>query len=270
MFEKRNKISEEKRVRRYWQLLEKELKGKEITEDTLREGFYSTTNRQDYVKAVRVLLDYIKTRKLMDRGRVEEILEQPFLQPIQSERQYHFLKDEDIRKAYEWIKEKWDEKTLMLFKLLVFSGLRFEHAVELLRTFDPKKLEIRGSVARYPTFQIGKRIKLSYYAFMPAEFARKLRRINFEYKPNTYKDRLNPKKWKPERREWQESRVSVKAIREWFQNFCKKYKVEYAYREYFMGHSLTKAGMGAERYEWMEDNAWEEYEKIVNKFPIPP
>lgn len=61
----------------------------------------------------------------MSREVVQEILEQPFLTLIRSKRRGTYLKDEEIRQAYEWLKEKWkDEDTELLFKLLVFSGIR--------------------------------------------------------------------------------------------------------------------------------------------------
>ncbi|HIP32472.1 MAG TPA: hypothetical protein EYG86_06910 [Crocinitomicaceae bacterium] len=46
---------------------------------------------------------------------------------IRSKRRGTYLKDEEIRQAYEWLKEKWkDEDTELLFKLLVFSGIRLD------------------------------------------------------------------------------------------------------------------------------------------------
>jgi len=263
----RKQKTERKRAEKLYRVLEKVLKGKPINEESLRQGFHETTNKKDYVNAARVLLDYLKVRKLMPRERVIEILEQPFLTPIQSQREVVGLTDEEIKQAYEWINEKWDEDTVMLYKLLVFSGLRLEHAIKMLETFDKRRLEVKGKVARYYTGDIGTKIKISHYAFMPVKFAKSLRKLEQKLSESTWENRINPKRWKGNRPEWQESRVNAKNIREWFQNFCKRHGVDYAYREYFMGH--TPKGMGAQRYDFLEEHSWEEYKKIVDKFPIP-
>ena len=268
--ERKQKTSE-KRAEKLYRVLEKVLKGKEINLDTLREGFHNTTNKKDYVNAARVLLDYLRVRRLMDRSEVEEILEQPFLTVIKSRKvRVPGIStpeaDKHVAEVYEWIKEKWnDEATEMIYKLIVYSGLRLEHAYRMLKTFNPKNLEFKGNMARYPTEEISTEIKGSFYAFMPAEFARKLKKIKLKYDVSTYENRINPKRWKPKKEEWQNSWINAKNLRKWFENFCKRNKVELLYRKFFMGHS-TRAVI--EHYEQMEDLSWDEYAKIVDKFPI--
>jgi len=146
----RKKRTTEYRANRLYTLLSKYLSDKSITEENLRNAFYQTTNRKSYVNAVRVLLDYLKVRKLMSRSVVNEILEQPFLTCIKSNKREIYLKDEEVKEAYEWIKQKWDDETVMLFELIVYSGIRLKHALRMLKTFDYRKLEFNGDVARYP------------------------------------------------------------------------------------------------------------------------
>ncbi len=268
----RKQKTKKERAEKLYNVLKKVLDGKEINVETLREGFHNTTNKKDYVNAARVLLDYLKSRRYMNRWEIQEILEQPFLTCIGSKKERvpgiaSEEADKHIIEVLRWIEEKWDEETVLLYKLLVFSGLRLEHAIRVLETFDERHLEFKGRVARYPTEMIATEIKGSFYAFMPAEFARKLRRIKFTIQYYTIENRLNPKKWKPKKEEWQRSWINAKNIRKWFENFCKRHGVELLYRKFFMGHS-TRAVI--EHYEQMEDLSWNEYEKIVDKFPIPP
>lgn len=270
----------EKRAKKVCNVLGRVLKGKPINLESLRQGFHATTNKKDYVNGVRVLLDYLKVRKLMDKETVNDILEMPFLTPIGSEvdEAPEVIKpgaDEHIAEVAEWIRKKWDEDTLMVYKLMVFSGLRLEHAVRLLESFDPEKLEFRDNMARYPTGKIGTKIKKSHYAFMPAEFAKKLRRLELKLDANSWQNRIDPKRWKITKEEREilpmdkikESWINAKKIRKWFENFCKKHEVEELYRSFFLGHSI---GQMIKHYEQIREHSWDEYRKVVDKFPIPP
>ncbi|MDI9609880.1 MAG: integrase [Archaeoglobales archaeon] len=196
------------RAQKLYNVLKKVLNGKEISLDSLREGFHNTTNKKDYVNAVRVLLDYLRNRKIISRQEYEDMLEVDFLTPIKSEPEIvpeatKEEADKDIKKALEWIKEKWDndEFTVNFFKLIVFSGIRDDHAYKLLTTFDPANLEINEKlgIARYRTMKIGTKIKRSFYAFMPLEFAKKLKRYENVLDLSTYRNRINPKQWKPKK-----------------------------------------------------------------------
>ncbi len=177
-----------------------------------------------------------------------------------------FLTNEQVAEAYKLVKEKWkDEATELLFKLIVFSGIRFEHAYRILKTFNPKKLEFHGDVAVYPTGDVAKGYKLSFYAFMPAEFAKKLKRFDKLLAEGTYKSRLQPSRWKPPK----DNPASVVRLRSWFQNFARgQHNLKFEAVEYMVGH---KPQTVAERhYLDLFNTALEEYRKIVDKFPIPP
>lgn len=81
--------------------------------------------------------------------------------------------DDEVIKAYNRIKA---EETKIIFKLLAFSGIRIVEAATLLSDFDSSKLMINGNIARYPLF-MQRRTKNVYYAYMPKDFALKLKRI---------------------------------------------------------------------------------------------
>jgi len=175
-----------------------------------------------------------------------------------------FLTDKDIKEAYKLIKEKWkDEATEALFKLLVFSGLRFEHAYKMLSEFDKRKLIVEGKIAMYPIEHLVKGKKKGYFAFMPAEFAKKLKKYDL-LKKTAYFSRLQPSRWKPP----EDNPVSAVRIRSWFQNFAIENGVRTEALRFIVGHSALT--IGEAHYYNMRKIAKEEYSKIVDEFPIPP
>jgi len=108
---------------------------------------------------------------------------------------------------------------------------------------------------------------MSYYAYMPAAFARKLHRFTEKLSVTAWQNRINPKRWKPVKPDWQKSPIDGSFIRKWFQNFAKHYGVDRLHIKYFMGHSIGDIDV---KYEDFEEIAWQEYAKIVDKFPIEP
>ncbi|MEM2623957.1 MAG: hypothetical protein QW556_04995, partial [Archaeoglobaceae archaeon] len=104
-----------KRAQKLYNVLKKVLNGKEINLDSIREGFHSTTNKKDYVNAVRVLLDYLKNRKVISRQEYEDILEMDFLTSIKSKivilpQVSRTEADEEVAKVLSWIREKWNDE----------------------------------------------------------------------------------------------------------------------------------------------------------------
>jgi len=85
----------------------------------------------------------------------------------------YILSNEEVIKVYKKIK---NDETKMIFKLLVFSGIRISEASKLLSEFDRSKLMINGNIAKYPLSML-RGTKNIYYAYMPKDFALELRRI---------------------------------------------------------------------------------------------
>ena len=119
-----------------------------------------------------------------------------------------FISDDEILKAYEHLTRTQPEEIIILFKLLVYSGIRAVHAIELINNFDRSQLiEIKEkSIARYPILEFSKGQKRGYFAYIPLEFAREeLRRINISHRDYTERARYK--------------RVSANTIRKWHYNF---------------------------------------------------
>jgi len=72
-----------------------------------------------------------------------------------------------------WLTEKWkDRDTEILFKLLVFSGIRLDHSIDLLYNLIQGSLSLMGELqgVHQPTSAMR---QIWRVCIMPAEFARK-------------------------------------------------------------------------------------------------
>ncbi|MEM2059800.1 MAG: integrase [Archaeoglobaceae archaeon] len=67
-------------------------------------------------------------------------------------------------------------KLRSLIKLMAYSGLRLSNSVWMLNTFE-KKLEFKENFARYP-FNLPYRTKKMFFAYMPIEFGKKLKKFS--------------------------------------------------------------------------------------------
>ena len=115
-------------------------------------GSHSThaQTREIFVLAVRDLIHHLRDRKVVDRLWAMEFLEARFLKPIRSKPREVYLKDHEIVEGLRLIEEKWDEDTVMLYRFMVYSGLRLVHVVKALSDFDKSNLEVVDNVAVYP------------------------------------------------------------------------------------------------------------------------
>jgi len=163
-----------------------------------------------------------------------------------------FTTTEKILEALEHV--KGDEVRTTMIKLLAFTGLRLREAVALLNDFDEKNLEIVGKVARYKLHKVGKS-KKAFYAFMPAEFAKKLKRMKVT--ESMFKgDRLAG------------GIILPNMLRKWNANFLKSQGISEVDIDFIQGRTPEK--IIAKHYLMLLDTATKLYEKVVDKFPIPP
>ena len=234
---------EERRVSEVWanhqyKILERDL-NTTITEESIREAYYKTTNKQDFVKAVRVLIHYLKERKLIPTYVAAELLDMRILKPVKSKVREVYLTDEEIVEGLNLMRSKWDDDTVMLYKFLVYTGMRPSHAIRVLRNFDRRELEFRENVAILPMMKyvVGEE-KRAYVALMPAHFAEELRPFKIELKETSWKSRLNPRKWKPP----VDSRIDANAIRKWHMNFLVRHKIDSALVNFIQGRSPEDVG----------------------------
>jgi len=169
--------------------------------------------------------------------------------------------DEDIIEANEHFKKVLNQDEYLVFLLLVFSGLRLKHILRMLRTYDPRKLEIIGNFARYNMEDIGKGKKEAYECYMPAWVARKLKRLDFEYQQ--IRDRINytAKSGKV---------VSARYIRKWTNSFLRRQGIkDKDVRNFILGRpGEIEQSVEFHNYLNLREEADEAYARIVEKFPI--
>ncbi len=134
--------------------------------------------------------------------------------------------------------------------MLVYSGIRLSQAVEMLANFDVQNLIVieEKGIARYPIISTSKGNKRGFFAYMPADFAKKLRKIEISY--SRAKDLIK------------HERVSANTIRKWHYNFLIMHGVPPEVADFIQGR--RPANVGAMHYLAKARQADEFYSKIVN------
>ncbi len=166
-----------------------------------------------------------------------------------------FISDDEIVEAWENHVSKQPEDIRILYKLLVYSGIRASHAVPLLNTYDKQQLiEMEDlGIARYPILEFSKGQRRGYFAYMPLEFAREeLRGVYISYRDYTERARYK--------------RVSANTIRKWHYNFMIENGFPESVADFVQGRK--PASVGAMHYLAVARQADKLYSQLVDKFPI--
>ncbi len=155
---------------------------------------------------------------------------------------------EQILNAYKLIE---DERYRLLFKLLVYSGLRLKEAVYLLNNYNSSRILINGKIAKCP-LSLDRKTKRSFYAYIPRHFALTLKPIT-----------LN----EDAARQYISSRgLPVKYIRKWQYNFLISNGVPESVADFIQGRaSIT---VGSMHYLAKVKQADEWYSRVVDRFPF--
>ncbi len=205
--------------------------------------------RRWFAKAIRNLLNFYEEVKGVDSAILDKFrkvckIEQADVRDV-------FIHDYELKRAYEDLK---DEKAKILFKLLVYSGIRLRQALDMLRNFDPQNLIIieNKGIARYPILSLSKGQKKGFFAYMPADFAKKLRKIEISY--SHAKDLIR------------HNRVSANSIRKWHYNFLIMHGVPPEVADFIQGR--RPATVGAMHYLAKARQADEFYSKVIELFPL--
>jgi intergrase/recombinase len=134
--------------------------------------------------------------------------------------------DREIKEAYEACPN--DLKPI--YRLLVYSGNRFSHIHEMLRSFDERNIIIDGEIAHYPTSYLSKGTKQTFHMFFPTSYIPELKNIkNVESYDNILKQIQN-------------ERVSAKTIRKWHLNVMIKEGITESVADFIQGRASTTVG----------------------------
>ncbi len=244
----------------YVSLLDKKLLGVKIFDkEDLEEIFDELEkNRANFAKGVRNLLNFLVEKRGFPKLIAEEF--KTVLKIPKSGTDKQIPSNDDIIEAHKYFKQRLDDDLMNVFYLLVFSGLRLEHLIQMLATFNPAKLEVFENFARYDMSGIGSENKDSYECYMPLWLAKRLKRVELEYKKVV--DMINFKTTS-------KKTVSAKYIRKWVNNFLKRCGVPKDERNFILGrHSEISKSVENFNYLDLRDDADKWYSKIVDKFPI--
>ena len=162
-----------------------------------------------------------------------------------------YLKNEEIIEAFEHIE---DEQTKIMFKIIIYSGIRLSHAVRVMKSFDIRNVVIKDRIAYYPISEVVKGKKKGYIMLFPSKFVKELRKAKITYSYYTFQERIRYK------------RVSVNTIRKWHLNLMAEYDVRESIAEFIQGRKSLP--IGTIHYLKAKEKAIKEYAKIVDKFPI--
>ena len=132
--------------------------------------------------------------------------------------------DNDIKNAYQRIK---NERDMLLFQFLAFSGIRVTELVKMLREFDSSNLIIDDKISKYP-LNYDRGNKRSQYVYMPTDLAKKLHR--FYINKNTVSKELR------------RYGVAPKYLRKWFYNFLIINNVPESVADFIEGRAPESVG----------------------------
>ncbi len=232
----------EKTWRSYISILDKTIRFTVITTpEQLREIYDSLEkNKANFSKAVRNLLNFMVEKKLIDRYNAEEFKAALPIPKAKTDKKIPVIRA--IIEADRFFRAHLNENYYLVFQLMLYSGLRMDHIVDMLNTFDPDKLEIfedRG-FARYNMGEIGSENKEAYECYMPLWLAKKLLEL---FKKNggfnlgyDYAKKVIRYRYKVEiEGVTKQTLVSAKYIRKFVNNLLKKLGVPKDERNFILG-----------------------------------
>jgi len=136
----------------------------------LRKASEELNYKKNYMKGLRNFINFLVEEEILDEG-TATLLKRPLKIKRGTPRQI-FITTEELKGAYNYLKEKHGESAEVLLKLLIFTGLRLSQVVRLLNSYDQKNLVVvNDKVARYPMLSLSRGHKKAFWAYMPTDFA---------------------------------------------------------------------------------------------------
>ncbi len=259
----KNRVEEET-AKDYINRLDKYLSGIIITEPKQLADIFNNLElkgqRVKFAKAVRNLLNfYIETYGIDE----SQIISYRKVVPIEKfEREgVKTVEDADIVEAWNYFKRNLSDDLQLIFKLLVYTGLRLRHILRMLQTFNKANLVVvNKKVARYNISYLSKGGKKAFWAYMPAMIVNELKPLYLT--ENVVKKNISFETSKGRK-------ITPHVIRVWHDNFMARNRIEKDIRNFIQGRiSGMKRDVEAGHYLDLLYRADEEYTRIVDKFPI--
>ncbi|WP_148882593.1 integrase [Thermococcus aciditolerans] len=222
------RLAKEKTVKDYYNALEKLFMNYTVTFDkrSIKEAIGAVGNKKRYAYGLRNFLKFLAEIEVIDEE-FSKFLQSYAKAKTNGVREVYIL-DREVFEAWEHIKERREEAQL-LFKLMVFSGVRLSQLVRMLSTFDPTLLQfpVEG-IARYPIRELSKGKKRGFWVYMPSELVTELKRIRI--KESTAWEWVTYK------------RVSANTIRKWHYTFLIRQGVPADIADFIQGRASQRVG----------------------------
>ncbi len=203
--------------------------------------------------AIRSFLNFLADEEIVDKEIIAFLKE--YVKPKKSGIRAEYISDEQLKEAYKNIKARGEINEL-LFELLVFTGLRLSTIVNMLATYDSRKLvKVSEKVVRYPVHELSKGKKRAFWAYMPAELAMKLRQIKLNYKTVNWWVYYKDKNWAVS--------VCANTVRKWFYTFMIRQGIQEGVVDFIQGRAAVK--IGTRVYLQKTLAADEAYSKVVEE-----
>ena len=243
-----HKIGRERTVKDYYNALETMFKKYNVSFDkkSIKKAIDALGNKKRYVYGLRNFLKFLAEREIINEDFSKML--QGAAKAKQSGVREVYLRDHEISEAWQHIQNRREEARL-LFKAMVFSGVRLAQLIRLFETYDPSRLQFPlEGIARYPIKDISKGKKRGFWAYFPADFADELKR--FSAKETTA--------WK-----WvRHGRVSANSIRKWHYNFMLLKGVPADVADFIQGREAETVGARHYLNKTLLADEW--YSAVVN------
>ncbi|WP_456394479.1 integrase [Thermococcus sp.] len=238
-----------KTAKSYYNQLERFFKRNRIyTRRELRDAYEATGKNKHLGNALRNFFNFLEDKEIISSTEAFEW--KKFIKLKKSNVREVFITDDEIREAYNAIKEKYGELGELVFKVTFFTGLRLTHVVEFFNNLDSFEMyEVNDKVARFSISKITKGKKPAFVAYMPIELAEKIYPVKLTYE--MAKNRTRYKK------------VSVNTMRKWFYTFFARQGVSESIIDFIQGRGAIK--IGTKVYLQKLVLADEAYSKVVDK-----
>lgn len=130
----------------------------------------------------------------------------------------------------------------------------------MVEEFNPRYLTLSGIIARYRVTHLTGGPKKAFFIYMPSWLAEKLEKVDLSENYVRRKLRFKASSGK---------KVSPKYIRQWFNNFLVKQRVDKDIRNFIMGRvGEIQGSIEADRYLELTNLADAEYSRVLRSFPF--
>ena len=236
----------ERTVRDYMNYLRK-LNGKTINYDLYLE----ISGNKWMIKCIRLYLDYLYKRNEISWEELQK-LKSIFKVKKRSNISNHKINEEEL--VITLYDERLKEPELLVFELLLYSGVRFSETIKLINEFDESKLECFEQHCRYGLFWTRGR-KRCDWVFIPRDLIEKLRKYKGRYRGRKFHSltRYFEKKYK----------VNVKLFRKMFYRVCRQVSDKEVCD--FIESRISKLSIGDLHYDDLLSRADRDYPQVIKR-----